>query len=81
MIETVSAAEANQNFSSLLRRVRAGNSLVITSHGKPVAKLVPVDSDDDRAEAARARLIARLRTHPLANLGTFSREQAYEDEE
>jgi prevent-host-death family protein len=81
MIETVTAAEANQHFSSVLRRVREGSSFVITSHGKPVAKITPMKSGDDEAEAARARLIARLRAIPPANLGTFTRDQAYEDEE
>ena len=37
----MSAADANRNFSALLRQVREGQSCVITSHGKPVAKLVP----------------------------------------
>jgi prevent-host-death family protein len=81
MIETVTAAEANQHFSRVLRRVREGSSFVITSHGKPVAKLVPMQSEDDEAEAARTRVIARLRELPLAHLGTFSRDQGYDEAE
>ncbi len=81
MTETVSAAEANRNFSSVLRGVREGTTYLITSHGRPVAKLVPIGEDEVAFEAARTRLIARLRAIPAANLGTFRREQAYEDEE
>lgn len=79
MTETVTVTEANQNFSSVLRRAREGKSLIITRHGEPVAKLIPIDVvDEERSEAARARVIARLRAIPAANLGTFTRDQAYE---
>lgn len=80
MDEAISAAEANRNFSSMLRGVRAGRTYLITSHGKPVAKVVPIHAGDDGAEAARARVVARLRQLPAANLRPFSRDQAYEDE-
>ena len=49
----VSAAEANREFSKLLRRVKAGRSYVITSRGQPVAKLVPFDGDAGRREPPR----------------------------
>jgi prevent-host-death family protein len=80
-METITEVEANRHFSRVLHRVRAGESLVITSDGEPVAKLLPFNADDERAEAARARLIARLRKLTPANLGTFTRDQAYEDDE
>ena len=41
MQRAVSAADANRRFSELLRTVKNGQSVVVTSHGKPVAKLVP----------------------------------------
>jgi prevent-host-death family protein len=81
MMETVTEEDTNKNFSQILRRVRAGESLVITSDGTPVAKLIPFSADNERAEAARARVIARLRELTPANLGTFTRDQAYEDGE
>lgn len=37
----VSIAEAKANFSHLLKRVEAGEEVLITRHGKPVAVLVP----------------------------------------
>ena len=42
MGKAVSAAAANRDFSKLLRGVSAGRSYVITSHGRPVANLIPV---------------------------------------
>ena len=51
---TYSAAEAKAQFSSLLDRVAAGESIIITRHGKPVARLGhPDDSGQAKIEARR----------------------------
>jgi len=84
-IETVPAAEANRRFSELLRGVREeGRSYIVTSHGRPVAKVLPVDDADDEAKhaarrEAHERLMERLRTQPTLNLGKFNRDDAYDD--
>lgn len=41
MADTITARDANQRFSRLLAEVEAGREVVITRHGKPVARLVP----------------------------------------
>jgi prevent-host-death family protein len=41
MDKAVSAAEAKRRFSRILREVRDGRSYVVTSHGRPVARIVP----------------------------------------
>ena len=61
MASSVSAADANRDFSKLLRTVRDGATVVITSHGKPVAKIIPFATGDRVREAAKTRLLARLR--------------------
>jgi len=43
MQKAVSAADANRKLSELLRTVRNGHSYVVTSHGKPVAKIMPIE--------------------------------------
>lgn len=52
----VSVRELKANLSAVLRQVEAGESALITSHRKPVARLVPPpaqgDSLDDRLIAA-----------------------------
>lgn len=52
----VSLRELKTNLAAVVRRVRAGETAVVTSHRKPVAKLVPVpasgDSVTDRLLAA-----------------------------
>jgi prevent-host-death family protein len=60
MEKSVSAADANRKFSELLRGVRKGRSYVVTSHGEPVAKLVPATQDTRTEAAARVALLTRL---------------------
>jgi prevent-host-death family protein len=74
----VSAADANRNFSQILRGVREeGATYVVTSHGKPVAKIVPFEADTDLSTRARETLLDRLKTAPLARAGRWKREDLY----
>lgn len=79
MDEIVTAAEANRDFSRLLRGVREGRSFTITSHGRPVAKMGPVDIGQDDRSAAKQRLLARLRSQTPLNVGRPTRDEAYDD--
>lgn len=81
MEKPVSAADANRKFSKLLRAVREGQSYVVTSHGKAVAKIVPADKDDEAMRGARAALLKRLRSEPVATIGRWSRDELYEDKQ
>jgi prevent-host-death family protein len=76
----VSAADANRRFSQLLRDVREGESYVVTAHGRPVAKIVPIGREDTVREKAREVLLARLRTQPALSGGRWTRAELYEDE-
>jgi len=83
MEKSVSAADANRKFSELLRGVREGRSYVVTSHGEPVAKLVPAAQDARTAAPARVALLARL-TSQTAVKGAkarrrWTRDELYED--
>lgn len=42
----VGSYEAKTHLPALLRRVEAGERIVITRHGRPVAELVPPASED-----------------------------------
>lgn len=59
--------EAKTRFSQLLERVAGGESVTITRHGKPIAKLVPADAERKRPvkdvveEMIEARKGRRLR--------------------
>jgi prevent-host-death family protein len=43
---TVGAFEAKTNFSMLLERVAGGEEVVITKHGKPVARMIAAATRD-----------------------------------
>jgi len=79
--ETVSAADANRKLSRLLRGVReARTTYVVTSHGRPVARIVPIERHDDVTRAtAREALIARLRSQPVVDIGHWTRDELYDD--
>ena len=64
MSELVTSADANRRFSQILRGVREGKSYVVTSHGKPVAQIVPA-SIAAAAIAAAEIAPARIGANPL----------------
>lgn len=80
MEEAVSAADANRRFSLLLRGVREGRSYVVTSHGKPIARLIPAGKHDDVASSARLTLLSRLEKQPVITVGRWTRDELYEDD-
>ena len=79
MEKPVSAADANRQFSKLLRAVREGQSYVVTSHGRAVARIVPAEKDIGVTRGARAALLKRLRSEPVVTIGRRSRDELYED--
>jgi len=56
------AFEAKNSLGMLLDRVEDGEEIVITRHGKPVARLVPNSGGIDRAQARVAAQRIRART-------------------
>jgi prevent-host-death family protein len=81
MEEIVSAADANRSFSLLLRGVREGRSYIVTSHGRPVARLIPAGKHRNVAAGARAALLSRLEKQPAINVGRWARDELYEDDQ
>ncbi len=83
MTKQVTAAEANRNFSGLLRDVATGDTIVVTSHGRPVAKITAFDEGgatfetEARSQAVK-RLWERLAKQPALNLGKMSRDEIYD---
>jgi prevent-host-death family protein len=74
-----SAAEANRQFSKILREVRGGETIVVTSHGDPVAKIVPAGRDIAEREEAAERLFARLDAQPVLNLPRVGRDEMHDE--
>ena len=76
----VSAREANQAFSRLLAEAAAGEEIIITRRGEPVAKLGPVSADRVRSKRAAAvkRMMARMRRGVHLGGVKVTREEMHE---
>jgi prevent-host-death family protein len=57
-MRTIGAFEAKTHLSSLLDAVDQGEQILITRHGRPVARLVPAEGPDNATVSAA---IARLK--------------------
>ena len=79
MSKSVSAATANRDFSALLREVRGGATFTVTSHGRPVARIVPIAEGAPLASAARRTLFARLSAARPIKVGRWTRDDLYEN--
>ena len=84
-MRTVSARDANQQFSKILKAAAGGEEVTITQRGVPVAKLVPVPREDAAAAADRERRKAEALAFFEKGLSGgkvvgWTREELYEDE-
>ena len=77
MEKAISAADANRKFSRLLRDVREGQSYVVTSHGRPVARIAPVEENRTTTSSARSSLLGRLRSERVVKVGRWKRDELY----
>jgi len=78
MEKAISAADANRKFSRLLRDVREGQSYVVTSHGRAVARIAPMKDERATTASARSSLLGRLRSERVVKVGRWKRDELYE---
>lgn len=81
MERSISATDANREFSRVLNEVASGETYVVTTRGRPVIKMVPIDGPEaDRVEKNRKlkRLLDELSERPVQNLGRVTRDDGYE---
>jgi prevent-host-death family protein len=76
----IGAFEAKNTLGALLDRVQQGEEIVITRHGKPVARLVPTAGGFDRAQARAAFDRIRARAAQL-KAGPFDWDEFKADRE
>lgn len=68
-MQTIGAYEAKTHFSALLEQVEKGELIIITKHGHPIAKLIPITHhDNDKKRLAIKRLKSFNQNHTLSNL-------------
>jgi len=78
MIETITTTEANRRFSEVIRTVESGHTVVITKHGRVIARIVPERSERPERSEAHQRLIERLRTQEGFEFEPWTRDELYE---
>jgi prevent-host-death family protein len=66
-MQEIGAFEAKNTLGALLDRVERGEEIVITRHGKPVARLVASGVGLDRAQARAAAERIRARSASLSS--------------
>lgn len=74
----VTATEANQRFSEILREVDAGNSVAITRHGRVVAEVNPPKPVKRPSKQALEEMLARLDKLPGVVAGPWTRDELYD---
>ena len=77
MERAITASDANQRFSEMLRAVQNGETFVVTSRGRPVAKVSPVAGPADQKQKVK-ELLDYVRTLPIRHAGAWRREDLYE---
>jgi prevent-host-death family protein len=78
---TVNATDANQRFAEILGKAVAGETVIITKHGEPVAQLTPYrpEAASPERKTAQDRLLARLEKGIPAPAGwSWNRDELYE---
>ena len=78
-MRAVSAREANQAFSRILREAESGDTVVITRRGKPVAVLAPYAAtlSPERKQAIE-RIVALMRKGIPLGGRRFTRDEMHE---
>jgi len=77
-MKTVTAAEANRQFSRVLRDISQGETFTVVSRGKPVATIAPAKSADAQHRAAKAALVDRLRKQKSSGERNWTRDELYD---
>lgn len=77
-MRTVRAADANRQFSNVLKQVSLGEEFLVVSRGKPVATISPARQADSSRLAAREMLLSRLREQKPTGARNWTRDELYE---
>lgn len=78
MAHTYSTYEAKAKFSEVIRKVRAGQRIVIAYRGEEIAEIRPIQNPDARLQKAIARLedqgIVSHRSRPTGDLQPLAKK-------
>ena len=77
-MRSVTAREANQAFSRILKAAEGGESVVITRRGEPVAIMAPYPARELEREQAIERVVTMMRKGLTIGGPRFSRDEMHE---
>jgi prevent-host-death family protein len=72
-MRSVALAEAKAQLSALIDAVEAGESICITRHGKPVARLTAIETPRKPLDVEKLRAFTRSQPMQDEDAGTFMR--------
>lgn len=75
MSQTITASQANQAFSKMLRQVQQGEDFVVMSRGRAVARIIPYA--EDKPNSGVSNLLEQLGRLPRRTLLDWSRDDLY----
>jgi prevent-host-death family protein len=75
MAQTITASQANQGFSNLLRQVQQGEDFIVMSRGRAVARIVPYQ--DEKPSDGILALLKELELLPERTLPNWTRDDLY----
>ena len=78
MDRIITATEANQRFSEVLRDVSSGESFTVTSRGKPVAEITPPKATKRPSKEDLRALWDEMDRYPPLITGPWTRDELYE---
>lgn len=78
-MKTVTASDANRQFSSVLREVAHGEVITVVSRGKPVATISPAKAANAQRSAAKMILLKRLNRQAATGARNWNRNELYEN--
>ncbi len=87
MNRRVSTTEVEQNLTSILHDIEEGETFVVTSDGKEVARILPVETAQvdleilEKRKRAHQELLEHLSQVKAIDIGPWTRAELYEDGE
>lgn len=77
-MRSITAVEANRQFSKVLREVAKGETYSVISRGRPVATIIPADTLYSVRDKAKKALLARLFAQEITDKRGWTRDELYD---
>lgn len=65
MVKSAGIKELRSSLTETLERVKAGETVVVTDHGEPIARIVPIEPEGDRIARLIRAGVLRAPLEPL----------------